>query len=56
MAGENTLHRECKDCTYWKGFGCAINDVRPGGPEKKESRGCDYFIRDSLRFAYFMKV
>ncbi|MBI3443967.1 MAG: hypothetical protein HY055_01020 [Magnetospirillum sp.] len=56
MAGDNGRHRECKDCTYWKGWGCAIDDVRSARPEKKESRGCDYFIRDSLRFAFFSKI
>ena len=53
MAAEKAMRRECRDCTYWTGRGCAVSDVRS---EKKECRGCDFFIRDSLRFAFFMKV
>jgi hypothetical protein len=53
MATEKAMRRECRDCTYWTGRGCAIGDVRG---DKKECRGCDFFIRDSLRFAFFVKV
>jgi len=53
MSGEKALRRECRDCSYWTGWACAIRDVLQ---EKKESRGCDFFIRDSLRYAFFTKV
>ncbi len=53
MSGEKAMRRECRDCTYWTGWSCAIGDVLQ---EKKECRGCDFFIRDSLRYAFFAKV
>lgn len=53
VTGEKAKRRECRDCTYWSGWDCTIGDVFK---EKKESRGCDFFIRDSLRYAFFAKV
>ncbi len=53
VSGEKAMRRECRDCTYWTGWSCAIGDVCQ---EKKEGRGCDFFIRDSLRYAFFAKV
>jgi hypothetical protein len=53
MWREKPLRRECRDCTWWNGRACGIGDVCLGS---KENRGCDFFIRDSLRFAFFTKV
>jgi hypothetical protein len=53
MASEKPMWRECRDCTWWTGRSCSIDDVRS---KKKECRGCDFFIRDSLRYAFFLKV
>ncbi|WP_168185986.1 hypothetical protein [Magnetospirillum sp. ME-1] len=53
VAGEKAKRRECRDCTYWSGWDCTIGDIFT---DKKESRGCDFFIRDSLRYAFFAKV
>lgn len=53
MRSEKPPRRECRDCTWWSGRSCSIGDVCAGA---KENRGCDFFIRDSLRFAFFAKV
>jgi hypothetical protein len=53
VSGEKSKFRECMDCTWWTGRKCGVGDLRQ---DHQDRRGCDLFIRDSLRYAFFIKV
>ena len=55
MHSANQMHRRCVDCYYRVGHACKLLDIslRLHGTDTGEN--CEFFIRASLRFAFFPK-
>ncbi len=56
MSGAHQMHRQCADCYYRVGHACKALEIslRSHGPDSNDS--CEFFIRASLRFAFFPKM
>lgn len=56
MHSANQTHRQCVDCYYRVNRKCKIADIAAQRHNMESNDNCEFFIRASLRFAFFPKM
>lgn len=56
MHSQPHLHRQCSDCYYRTNHGCKFLDGTEQRFAHDSTENCEFFIRASLRFAFFQKI
>lgn len=54
MPHDTQPYRQCSDCYYWVGHGCARKIQAQSGLDSH--RACEDFMRASLHYAFFPKM